>query len=46
MVENIFAGFLGALVLGAGVWAWFVDNRNNSADTEKDEEKDNKKDNK
>lgn len=43
MVENIFAGFLGALVLGAGVWAWIVDNKNNnSTDPENNEKKDNK----
>lgn len=35
MVENIFAGVLGALVLGAGIWAWIVDNKNNDSDEDK-----------
>lgn len=32
MIENIFAAFLGLLVVGAGVWAWVVDNKGNKSD--------------
>lgn len=37
MVEDVFVGVLVVIVLAAGAWAWWIDNRGNSKKDEKED---------